>query len=165
MQFGRRERALLCGLGCLLAAPACAIVPRNAIAVGVSVPVRSVPKPRPHSDEADRALPIVRDPFVAEETRAQDPSPSAPAGRRYDPIPGIPVLPPNRAVAAGNPKTRAATLSVRAILSGTGAAALVSVGQTLRLIKPGDELAGKRVESIEADAVVLAGNLRLPLEP
>lgn len=158
----QRERALICASGSILCAFACATVPRNAVAVAFpdQTPraglVASLAEPPPGR------IAIVRDPFVADARAERRTEPNDPPS--FAPIPGIPVLPPNRAALGAVPGAPDAPVTVRAIVTGTHPCALVDLAGAMILVRPGDRLLGRRVESIDLAGIVVTGGLRLALD-
>lgn len=165
MNLTRRERLLAGATGCLLCVLACAIAPRNAAAL--MFPRGAAPEPPvaidPHEDER-HPVTIVRDPFVADGSAVR--SVTVPAdGGSFAPIAGVPVLPPNGAI-AGQAVPRKETESViRAIVTGERPSAIVILAGETLLVRPGDRLLGKRIQAIDIDGILLDGNVRLPFPP
>ncbi len=92
----------------------------------------------------ERAIYVKRDPFEAEEPRQGN---AAAAGTR---------------AVQGQPMPAAGPL-VTAVVLGPSARALVDDGMRVRIVQPGDALAGSVVRSIDAAGVHLATGAILPL--
>lgn len=112
----------------------------------------------------DTAVTVVRDPFTPDRpqiVQRELGNPSAEIGMQVQqgaPI-GI-VLPPNRG-AAGQAEFN--SITIRAIIVGRQANALVEEGGSVRVVSVGDTIAGRRVLSIGAAGVRVAGGARYPL--
>lgn len=162
MRLGPRERAAVCAGGCALCALACAVAPRDAVAVDFPGRVAgSGPSVAGTVRHDSGPVAIVRDPFVAELRAANAPIRADAA--QLSPVPGVPVLPPNNGI--GEPLSKGGGVDVRAIVTGARPAAIVGIGDQTLLVRPGDMLDGKRVERIDAAGITLTGNVRLTLAP
>ena len=156
MRLRRRDRALVALGGWILCLLSVASAPKDAAATaetdrnfGMAAPSLAEGTPSP--------ILIVRDPFVSETPSASE----APARDAFAPIPGIPVLPPNRAVSASAVAAGGKGPVLRAVLTGMHPCALIEADGATIVVRIGDSLAGRRVEAIDESGVLLSGNMRL----
>lgn len=155
VQIRRRERVASYAAGALLCALACTVAPGNAVT------------PQPAGEDTPPAVPaalaepnlprvaIGRDPFVGDAQTSRAPGRNGPDA--FAPIPGIPILPPNRGALGALPVARDETVAVEAIANGPHPRALVDVGGTPVVVAPGDRIAGRIVESIDPAGIVVSG--------
>jgi len=164
MQLRRRERALIVATGCVLCVFGGTVAPRNAAAVAftghLESTLRSARSPVP---VRPAAVAIIRNPFVADTGAERTIAQPRAGGGPFAPISGVPVLPPNRAADVVPSRRDAPQIVVRAVVVGNRPFAIVDLGGQSVLVRPGDELDGKRVEAIDMAGILLAGNIRLAL--
>jgi hypothetical protein len=159
----QRDRTLIGSAGLILCAFAGIVTPRSAAAVAFTSSVASGAYATRTSAPTGRQVAIVRDPFVADVSSADSAGRKRNFGEPIAAIPGLPVLPPNRAVAGVAPGPDGTRVVVRAVIVGAHPAALVDVAGQSMLIKPGDQLAGRRVDAIDLGGVTLSGKMHLDL--
>lgn len=164
MTLARRERALAGAAGALLCLLAWAIGSPNAVAV--NFPSTAAPDrigEAPHKDER-RAVTIVRDPFVSDAGAGRRGMRAPADDEQFARIPGLPVLPPNGAIAGPSAKSSGGFV-IHAVVTGERPLAIVTVGQETLFVRPGDTLLGKHIAVIDGAGILLEGNVRLPFAP